>query len=69
MVAEEEGEGRTFLGGENWRGKIDQDESDCACRSSLNLAIAQPPSELSSQQTDIVTRLLISSLRQTLVSD
>jgi hypothetical protein len=49
MVAEEEGEGRTFLGGENWRGKIDQDESDCACRSSLDLAIAQLPGELSSQ--------------------
>lgn len=30
MVAEAEGEGRTFLGGETWRGKIDQDESDCA---------------------------------------
>jgi hypothetical protein len=51
MVAEEEGEGRTFLGGENWRGKIDQDESDCACRSSLDLAT------LSSLASSAVSRL------------
>lgn len=37
MVAEDDGEGRTFIGGENWRERADQDDSECALDSCFPL--------------------------------